>query len=73
MWSLTCDAAQMLPAGYVCPAARDAALAAGIAGRPLAAANADLLWPSEPHLVLWPATNMLREHRSEGHIAGIAL
>src|SRR5689334_22519366 len=32
--------------------AREAALAAGTAGRPLAAANADLPWPGEPHLVL---------------------
>src|SRR5438045_3357537 len=37
--------------------ARDAALAAGTAGRPLAAANADLPWPGEPHLLLWHAIN----------------
>jgi hypothetical protein len=49
--------------------AREAALAAGTAGRPLAAANADLLWPGEPHLVLWHAINMLREQRGDGHIA----
>lgn len=51
--------------------ARDAALAAGTAGRPLAAANADLRWPSEPHLVLWHAINVLREHRGDGHIAAL--
>ena len=34
--------------------AREAALAAGTAGRPLAAANADLPWPGEPHW--WSAT-----------------
>ena len=49
--------------------AREAALAAGTAGRPLAAANADLPWPAEPHLVLWHAINVLREHRGDGHIA----
>jgi hypothetical protein len=51
--------------------ARDAALAAGTAGRPLAAANADLPWPTEPHLVLWHAINLLREHRGDGHIAAL--
>src|SRR5215467_3427549 len=51
--------------------AREAALAAGTAGRPLAAANADLPWPSEPHLVLWHAINALREHRGDGHIAAL--
>jgi len=51
--------------------ARQAALAAGTAGRPLAAANADLPWPAEPHLVLWHAINVLREHRGDGHIAAL--
>jgi hypothetical protein len=51
--------------------ARDAALAAGTAGRPLAAANADLPWPEQPHLVLWHAINVLREHRGDGHIAAL--
>ena len=51
--------------------ARDAALAADTAGRPLAAANADLPWPDEPHLVLWQAATILREHRGDGHIAAL--
>src|SRR5215467_15218178 len=51
--------------------AREAASAAGTAGRPLAAANADLPWPGEPHLVLWHAINVLREHRGDGHIAAL--
>jgi hypothetical protein len=51
--------------------ARCAALAAGTAGRQLAAANADLPWPGEPHLVLWHAINVLREHRGDGHIAAL--
>ena len=51
--------------------ARDAAVAARTAGRPLAAANADLPWPDEPHLVLWHAINVLREHRGDGHIAAL--
>jgi len=38
--------------------AREAAFAAGAAGRPLGAANADLPWPDAPHLVLWHAINV---------------
>jgi hypothetical protein len=37
------------------------------AGRPLAAANAGLPWPQDPHLVLWHALTVLREHRGDGH------
>jgi hypothetical protein len=51
--------------------ARAAALAAGTAGRPLAAASADLPWPDEPHLILWQAISVLREHRGDGHIAAL--
>lgn len=51
--------------------AREAALAAGTAGCTLAAANADLPWPGEPHLVLWHATTILREHRGDGHITAL--
>ena len=53
--------------------AREAALAADIAGRPLAAATADLPWPGEPHLVLWQAISLLREHRGDGHIAALLM
>ena len=38
-------------------------------GRPLAAAHADIPWPSDPHLALWHAQSMLREYRGDGHIA----
>lgn len=51
--------------------ARRAATAADAAGRPLAAANAALPWPDEPHLVLWQAATVLREHRGDGHIAAL--
>ena len=51
--------------------ARDVALAADTAGRPLAAANADLPWPDEPHLMLAHAITILREHRGDGHIAAL--
>ncbi|WP_406066606.1 hypothetical protein OG462_18705 [Streptomyces sp. NBC_01077] len=40
--------------------------------RPLAAANAELPWPEAPHLVLWQAATVLREHRGDGHLAALA-
>ncbi|MFJ8662213.1 hypothetical protein [Streptomyces sp. NPDC093795] len=52
--------------------ARRAAEAAGTHGRPLAAANADLPWSEAPHLVLWQAATVLREHRGDGHLAALA-
>ncbi|MCX2185122.1 hypothetical protein KV205_32120 [Streptomyces sp. SKN60] len=51
--------------------ARRAAEAASTAGRPLAAANAALPWPEAPHLVLWQAATILREHRGDGHLAAL--
>ncbi|MFJ1735766.1 hypothetical protein [Streptomyces sp. NPDC088254] len=51
--------------------ARRAAEAAHTEGRPLAAANAELPWPQEPHLVLWQAATILREHRGDGHLAAL--
>ncbi|MEL5960563.1 hypothetical protein AADR41_38405 [Streptomyces sp. CLV115] len=50
---------------------RRVALAADTDGRPLAAANAALPWPDEPHLVLWHAATVLREHRGDGHLAAL--
>jgi hypothetical protein len=37
-------------------------------GRPLFAAHAALDWPDEPHLVLWHAVTLLREHRGDAHL-----
>ena len=51
--------------------ARRAAELAPTAGRPLAAANAALPWPAEPHLALWSATTRLREQRGDGHVAAL--
>ena len=51
--------------------AREAALAAPTAGRPLGAANAALPWPEPPHLVLWHAQTVLRELRGDGHVAAL--
>ncbi|MEA5362480.1 hypothetical protein VA596_23285 [Amycolatopsis sp., V23-08] len=41
--------------------------------RPLYAANADLPVPGEPHLALWHAATLLREHRGDGHVAALAV
>ena len=51
--------------------ARRAAEAVDVLGRPLAAANAEVSWPAEPHLVLWQALTTLREHRGDGHLASL--
>src|SRR3984893_18519184 len=50
---------------------RDAASACGAEGRPLYAGHADLDWPDAPHLVMWHAVSLLREHRGDGHIAAL--
>jgi len=42
-----------------------------VAHRPLAAANLDLPWPDEPHLALWQAYTILREHRGDGHLTAL--
>ncbi|WP_308252128.1 hypothetical protein [Pseudonocardia sp. KRD291] len=49
--------------------ARTAAEAVTPDGRPLAAGHLDLAWPDAPHLVLWHALSILREHRGDGHVA----
>ncbi len=51
--------------------ARAAALGCSGSGRPLYAAHADLEWPTEPHLVLFHALTLIREHRGDGHIAAL--
>ncbi|MFI8827630.1 hypothetical protein [Streptomyces sp. NPDC053431] len=51
--------------------ARRAAEAASTAGRPLAAAHAEVPWSDVPHLVLWQAATILREHRGDGHLVAL--
>ena len=51
--------------------ARTAVEGLTIDGRPLAAANAALDWPPEPHLALWQAATVLREHRGDGHVTAL--
>lgn len=49
--------------------AQRAVESADFAGRPMAAANADLAWSDQPALVLWQACTVLREHRGDAHWA----
>jgi hypothetical protein len=51
---------------------RDAAGACSVEGRPLYAGHADLDWPDAPHLVMWHAVSLLREHRGDGHTCALA-
>ncbi len=51
--------------------ARRAAESVQVEGRVLTAANLDLPWPDEPHLALWHATTVLREHRGDGHLVAL--
>jgi hypothetical protein len=51
--------------------AEEAAMAAPTAGRALAAANAVLDRPADPHLALWHAQTVLRESRGDGHVAAL--
>jgi hypothetical protein len=60
------------------PEAAEAAELAGVAaaavdrpGRVLAAANAGLPSPDEPHLRLWQSLTTLREHRGDGHAVAL--
>ncbi|WP_420791336.1 SCO6745 family protein [Actinomycetospora lutea] len=48
--------------------ARRACAGATPEDRPLYAGHADLPWPEEPHLVLWHAVTLLREHRGDAHL-----
>lgn len=50
---------------------RAAAEAVDVVGRPLAAANVALPWPTDPLGVLWHAATILREHRGDGHVAAL--
>lgn len=42
-------------------------------GRPLFAGHAGLAMPEAPHLALWHACTLLREHRFDGHVAALTV
>jgi hypothetical protein len=51
--------------------ARDATTVLSGLGRPLYAGHATLPWPQPPHLQLFHAQTLLREHRGDGHVAAL--
>jgi len=53
--------------------ARKAAETGDPSGRPIFAAHAALPWPEEPHLQLFHAITLLREHRGDAHVAALTL
>jgi hypothetical protein len=53
--------------------AREATTVLDHVGRPLSAAHATLDWPAAPHLQLFHAQTLLREHRGHGHVAALLL
>ncbi|MEV6151976.1 hypothetical protein AB0L53_16680 [Nonomuraea sp. NPDC052129] len=57
--------------GEAAELARRVAESVTVGGRPFAAANLDLPWPDEPHLALWHAATVLREHRGDGHLVAL--
>ncbi|SDZ36654.1 hypothetical protein SAMN05421504_113187 [Amycolatopsis xylanica] len=64
--------AEVIESSELAEAAKLAEVAAAgcaLPGRPLHAANAALETPAEPHIALWHAATMLREHRGDGHVA----
>lgn len=63
------ESEEMVRAASLARSAAEAASRAGLEGRPLAAAHAEVAWPEEPHLQLWHAQSILREFRGDGHIA----
>jgi len=52
--------------------ARRAIEGSDVAGRALYAGYAELAWPSEPHLALWHACTLMREHRGDSHNIALA-
>lgn len=64
------DSAEMAEAAEL---AREATTVLSPLGRPLYAGHAALPWPESPHLQLFLAQTLLREHRGDGHVAALTL
>jgi hypothetical protein len=69
LWRLLGEDLRAPDVSAAAQAARKAAEAADCRGRALAAAHQALDWPTVPHLALWHAATVLREHRGDGHVA----
>jgi hypothetical protein len=71
LWRLFGDDLRTPDVVAAAQAARKAADAADCGGRALAAAHQALDWPTVPHLALWQAATILREHRGDGHVLSL--
>lgn len=71
LWRLVGEELRRPDVAVAAELARRAAEAADCGGRVLAAAYQSLDWPTVPHLVLWQAATVLREHRGDGHVAAL--
>lgn len=62
------DAVESDEMEWAADTALEAATACSPGGRPLFAAHAAVPVPDDPHLRLWHAVTLLREHRGDGHV-----
>ncbi|MBT4984736.1 MAG: hypothetical protein HOJ85_13225 [Ilumatobacter sp.] len=62
------DRAQLKRAAFI---VRRAAEAVADDRRPMFAANLTIEMPTKPHLALWHAATLLREHRGDGHLVAL--
>lgn len=67
------DAVSGHDVGYAADALLAMARSLAPEGHTLYAAHAGLAVPSEPHLALWHACTLLREHRFDGHVAALTV
>jgi hypothetical protein len=70
LWGEAVDSAEVAEAAT---AAMDVARRLGGGGRPLYTATAAMEEPEVPHLKLWHACTLLREHRFDGHVAALTV
>jgi hypothetical protein len=70
LWGAAVDSPDVAEAAAL---AREVAAGLRGDGRPLYAAHAGLPVPDAPHLQLWHACTLLREHRFDGHIAALTV
>jgi len=66
------DAADSEAVAEAAALARRAIDGCRLPGRTLHAAHRSLPWPEAPHLALWHAATLLREHRFDGHVSVLA-
>ncbi|HEY2332694.1 MAG TPA: hypothetical protein VGH94_12320 [Acidimicrobiales bacterium] len=66
------DPSELAELASLCRTAGEAA-STNVEGRALFAGMVSQGWPGEDHLDVWHAAKLLREHRGDGHIAGLVV